>query len=130
MCYSGSISIALCSNESRGRHSTHSQPRVGRPCHRPYLLVSALWWLVSVVMIISTGYSEAVEGYVGWVLGLIVVRLLVTSLILLEILRPKNNGSSIPTCYLSRGKGRESMNNIQTKRKRKNFFFFFFHSRI
>ena len=30
-CYSSSISKALWSNESRGRHSTHSQPRAGLP---------------------------------------------------------------------------------------------------
>ena len=71
VCYSGSVSIAFCSNESRGKHSTLSQPRMGLPCYLPYLTVSALWWLVSDVMLFLSAILRPWMVMWGGSLGLL-----------------------------------------------------------
>ena len=101
--YSISMTTALCSNESRGGTPHIPSPEWADLATFPTKSVSALWWLISDVRLILSAILRPWRVMWGGPLGLLGCSVLIVSSIpyLLQIFLPKDNGSSIATCYLS-----------------------------
>ena len=104
-------STALCSIESQGRHSTHSQPKVGWlcQCHLPYQPVSPPYGgLLVLLSYLVLGYSRVEGCYVGWAIGpmgcywLVIYSYSIGDYCYYEI-----TGLSKSICYLIVQRGRE-----------------------